>query len=146
LSQLIRFDDPVEAAIEQTRTFQNQNRKEDRVNIEVLQNSYSIHPAVFNPTYFPSTEWYAKMINKYITDNQSFCEVGCGAGIISCYLAKQNPNLKILATDINPFATENTLYNAQKNNIENRISIATGDVLDCVGNVKFDSIFWAMPF
>lgn len=146
LTQLIRFDDPAEAAIEQTRTFQNQNRKEDRVNIDVLGNSYSIHPAVFNPAYFPSTTWYAQMVNKYISNDRDFCEVGCGAGIIPCYLAKENNKLKIWATDINPFATENTLYNAKKNGVEDRIQVANGDVLDCVGDMKFDTIFWAMPF
>ncbi len=146
LTQLIRFDDPVEAAIEQTRTFQNQNKKEDWVNIDFLGNSYAIHPAVFNPAYFPSTRWYAQMVNKYVSKDANFCEVGSWAGIISCYLAKENSKLKILATDINPFATENTLYNAEKNGVEDRIQVVTGDVLDNVGSIKFDTIFWSMPF
>lgn len=147
LTQLIRFDDPVQAGIEQTRSFQNQNKTEDWVNIDILGNTYSIHPAVFNPSYFPSTTWYAKIVNDLIKDQKDFCEVGCGSGIISCYLAKENKNIKIFTTDINPFASENTLYNAKLIGVEDRIKTTYGDVLDGIPETeKFDSIFWSMPF
>lgn len=147
LTQLIRFDDPVQAGIEQTRTFQNQNKKEDWVSAEILGDTYSVHPAVFNPSYFPSTAWYAEVVSDLVKDQLDFCEVGCGSGIISCYLAKQNENLKVLATDINPFAAENTLYNATKIGVQDRVRVTSGDVLDGVSEEnKFDSIFWAMPF
>lgn len=147
LTQLIRFDDPVEAGIEQTRTFQNQNKKEDWVSAQILGNTYSVHPAVFNPSYFPSTTWYAEIVNGLINGQKDFCEVGCGSGIISCYLAKENSDLQILATDINPFAPENTLYNAKLIGVESRVRATSGDVLDGVPETeKFDSIFWSMPF
>lgn len=147
LTQLIRFDDPVQAGIEQTRTFQNQNKKEEWVNTEILGNTYSVHPAVFNPSYFPSTAWYAEVVSGLVKDQMDFCEVGCGSGIISCYVAKQNQNLKVFATDINPFAAENTLYNATTFGIQGRLRTTSGDVLDGVSvENKFDSIFWAMPF
>lgn len=147
LTQLIRFDDPVQAGIEQTRTFQYQNKKEDWVTSNILGSTYSVHPAVFNPTYFPSTTWYAEILNDLIKDKNTFCEVGCGSGIISCYLAKENKNIEVYATDINPFAPENTLYNAKLIGVEDRIKATSGDVLDGIPeNEKFDAIFWAMPF
>lgn len=147
LTQLIRFDDPVQAGIEQTRTFQNQNKKEDWVSTEILGDTYAIHPAVFNPSYFPSTSWYAKVVNDLVANQSSFCEVGCGSGIISCYIAKQNKDITIFATDINPFASENTLYNAELIGVKDRVRVTSGDVLDGVPKTeKFDSIFWAMPF
>lgn len=147
LTQLMRFDDPVQAGIEQTRTFQFQNKKEDWVTTETLGNKYVVHPAVFNPSYFPSTTWYAEEVNKLLRNKKTFCEVGCGSGIISCFLAKENPDLQVFATDINPFAPENTLYNAKIIGVEERIQVASGDVLDGVPeDKKFDSIFWSMPF
>jgi GTP cyclohydrolase II len=147
LTQLIRFDDPVLAGIEQTRTFQNQNKKEEWTTTNLLGHTYSIHPAVFNPAYFPSTAWYAEVVNTLIKDQKQFCEVGCGSGVISCYLAKENKDITIFATDINPFAPENTLYNAQLLQVEDRIKVTSGDVLDGIAeSEKFDSIFWAMPF
>jgi GTP cyclohydrolase II len=147
LTQLIRFDDPVQAGIEQTRTFQYQNKKEDWVTSEILGSTYAIHPAVFNPTYFPSTTWYAEIVNGLVKDKKNFCEVGCGSGIISCYLAKQNTDLNVYATDINPFAAENTIYNANLIGVQERVKAANGDVLDGIPkDEKFDVIFWAMPF
>lgn len=147
LTQLIRFDDPVQAGIEQTRTFQNQHKKEDWTSIALLGNTYFVHPTVFNPSYFPSTAWYAQIVNNLVKNKSSFCEVGCGSGVISCYLAKENESLHITATDINPFASENTLYNAKLIGVEERIKTTSGDVLDGIPTTeKFDSIFWAMPF
>jgi methylase of polypeptide subunit release factors len=53
----------------------------------------------------------------------------------------------VVSTDINPFASENTKFNAEKLGIGDRIEITTGDVLDGVASdKKFDSIFWALPF
>ena len=112
------------------------------LNATILGSTYSVHPAVFNPSYFPSTTWYAEVVNGLIKDKKYFCEVGCGSGIISCYLAKENSGLEIFATDINPFAPENTLYNAKLIGVEDRIKATSGDVLDGIPETeKFDVIF-----
>lgn len=147
LSQLIRFDDPKEAGIEQTRTFLQQSKHTDWDKTVVDGKEFSIHPAVFNSSSFASTAWFASVVKEQVQGQKDFCEVGCGAGVESCLVALANTDMKVVSTDINPFASENTKFNAEKLGIGDRIEITTGDVLDGVASdKKFDSIFWALPF
>jgi len=147
LSQLIRFDDPKEAGIEQTRTFLQQSKHTDWDKTVVDGKEFSIHPAVFNSSSFASTAWFAQVVKEQVQGQKDFCEVGCGAGVESCLVALANPDMQVVSTDINPFASENTKFNAEKLGVGDRIEITTGDVLDGVASVKkFDSIFWALPF
>lgn len=146
LSQLIRFDDPKEAGVEQTRTFLQQSKHTDWENAIVDGKNFAIHPAVFNSSSFPSTAWFASVVKENVKGQSDFCEIGCGAGIESCLVALDNPKMKITSTDINPFASENTKFNADNLKINN-IEVTNGDVLDGVSSErKFDSIFWALPF
>lgn len=45
-------------------------------------------------------------------------DFGCGAGIISAYLAKLNPNQQIFALDVDAFALRSTELTFQKNNLD----------------------------
>ena len=147
LTQLLRFDDPKEAGIEQTRTFLQQNQEEDWATINISGNEFIVHPAVFNPGPFPSTEWYADRVKEQMRDVKDFCEIGSGAGVISALIAKQFPNINIVATDINPFASETTKLNAERLGVKDQIEVFTGDVLDGIPEDKrFDAIFWSLPF
>lgn len=147
LRQLLRFDDPKEAGIEQTRTFLQQNQLEDWTTISISDKEFVVHPAVFNPGPFPSTAWYADRVCEYIVGEKDFCEVGCGAGVISCLVASNFPEIKIIATDINPFAAETTKLNAERQDLSERIETYSGDVLDSLPEgKKFDTIFWSLPF
>ena len=147
LSQLVRFDDPKEAGAEQTRTFQQQNKNTDWNKTIVDGQEFLIHPAVFNSSSFPSTAWFSAVLKEKLKGQEDFCEVGCGAGVESCLLALDNPGMKVVSTDINPFAGENTKLNANRLKIGNQVETIDGDVLDGIPvRKKFDSIFWALPF
>jgi len=147
LRQLLRFDDPKEASVEQSRTFLQQNQVSDWATVTINDKDFVVHPAVFNPGPFPSTRWFADFVQEYVKDQTDFCEVGCGAGVISCLVALSNPHLKIVSTDINPFAKETTKLNVEKLGLHDRITVTEGDVLDGVDKTqKFDTIFWALPF
>ena len=147
LRQLLRFDDPKEAGIEQTRTFLQQNQQEDWITVTLKDKEFFVHPAVFNPGPFPSTVWYADQVCEQLEGQQDFCEVGCGAGVVSCLVASQFPQINIVATDINPFAAETTKLNAERHNLSDRIEAYSGDVLDGIPEgKKFDTIFWSLPF
>lgn len=147
LRQLLRFDDPKQAGIEQTRTFLQQNQQEDWITITLKDKEFFVHPAVFNPGPFPSTVWYADQVCEQLEGQQDFCEVGCGAGVVSCLVASQFPQINIVATDINPFAAETTKLNAERHNLSDRIEAYSGDVLDGIPEgKKFDTIFWSLPF
>jgi 16S rRNA G1207 methylase RsmC len=147
LVQLIRFDDPKMAGVEQTKTFLQQSKKTDWSPTVVNNKKFLVHPAVFNSGSFPSTAWFAEMVKKEVAGQKDFCEVGCGSGIESCLVALANPQMKVVATDINRFASENTKLNADNLDIGERVDVSVGDVLDGVAlNNKFDTIFWALPF
>jgi len=64
LVQLIRFDDPKMAGVEQTKTFLQQSKKTDWSPTVVNNKKFLVHPAVFNSGSFPSTAWFAEMVKK----------------------------------------------------------------------------------
>lgn len=147
LQQLLRFDDPKEAGVEQSRTFLQQHKADDWASVAIDSREFLVHPAVFNPGHFPSTRWFAEFVRKYVKDQKDFCEIGCGAGVISCLVALANPDIHITATDINPFASETTRQNAERLGLSDRVDVFNGDVLDAVPqDKKFDTIFWSLPF
>lgn len=147
ISQLIRFDDPKQAGIEQTRTFLQQNRHPDWEKVTIEDKEFLIHPAVFHPGAFPSTAWYSSTVREQVKGQKSFCEIGCGAGVVSCLVALENPEIRVTSTDINPFASENTKLNAEHIGISGQLEVSTGDVLDgIIAKNQFDSIFWSLPF
>lgn len=147
LSQLIRFEDPKQAGVEQTRTFLQQIKNTDWDTTTIEGKEFSIHPAVFNPKYFSSTTWFASVVKEQVNGQKDFCEIGCGAGVETCLVALANPDMHIVSTDINPFASENTKFNADKLGVGDRVEVTSGDVLDGIPEgKKFDSIFWSMPF
>lgn len=148
LSQLIRSEDPKAEAIDQTKTYLAKTRREEWESVEVEGTHFQIHPKVFHPGHFPSSKWfYQALSKKFGSKSIDFCEVGCGSGVISCLLALNNPSINIVATDLNTYASFNTLINAKEHQLADRIKVFNGDVLDGVNeSYKFDYIFWALPF
>ncbi len=147
LFQLIRSDEPNFSALEQTRTFMKRFKKNNWETININNKEFSIHPNVFNPGHFPSTQWFIDVLHNQVEDQKDFCEIGCGSGVISCLMALKNKNLQIMSTDISSFATETTEHNIKKLKLKERIRVITSDVLDKVPSpYKFDTIFWALPF
>jgi len=147
LQQLIRFDDPNSAGIEQTRTFLQQSKPSDWEKTKILGKEFLVHPAVFNPNNFLSTSWYAEKVREKTKKQKDFCEVGCGTGVISCISALNNNKLNVISTDINPFAVENTKLNVNNLGLTKQIKVYSGDVFERIPKKsKFDSIFWALPF
>lgn len=147
LNQLIRFDDPKQEGIEQTRKFLKEHRRTDWDKVKLEGHEFAIDAKVFHAGHFPSSSWFATELRDIVKHDKKFCEVGCGSGVISCLLALANPKLEITATDINPHATENTKLNAKKLGLSTKIKAFAGDVLDSINPKSyFDSIFWALPF
>lgn len=147
LTQLIRFDDPKKNSIEQTIDFLRKNSRNDWTQVIIEDQKFAIHPKVFNAGHFPSSNWFASELIPLLKEESDFCEIGCGSGVITTLISLSNHNLKIVATDINPFASENTKLNVEKFGLNSRVEVFTGDVLDSINSEKrFDTIFWALPF
>lgn len=147
LFQLLGADDPNQKGILQTKAFLRNHNQEGWEKTEILNEEFLIHPHVFNARVFPSTSWFSSKVCQRIKNHENFCEIGCGAGITSILVSLKNPKTKVVATDISRYASENTLLNAKRLGVMDKIEVMTGDVLDAVPkNYRFDFIFWALPF
>jgi precorrin-6B methylase 2 len=147
LLQLVRFDDPNEEGIEQTKKFLEEHRSVEGDSVKIGDHHFLIHPQVFHAGHFPSSQWFTKELCPLLATDSDFCEVGCGSGVISCLTALSHTTLQVTATDINPYASENTRINVERLGLHPRFAIFTGDVLDGITPQKqFDTIFWALPF
>jgi release factor glutamine methyltransferase len=81
----------------------------------------------------PETELLIDEVTKNIKDknrDMTFAEIGVGSGIISIMLAKALPNAKFIAVDISEAALEIAKRNIEKFNLQNRIELRLGSLLD----------------
>lgn len=146
LNQLFRFDDPKHHCINQTRDLLEKSRRTNWELARIHNFDFLIHPNVFHCGIFPATKWFASLIQQNVKDHTHFCEIGCGAGAISCLTAISNPQIQVVASDINQYACMNTKINAERLDVSDRVKVAHGDVFDSIGEGLFDSIFWLLPF
>lgn len=70
------------------------------------------------------------------------CDLACGSGCIGITLDKEEPNMKVIATDISNEALEVAKMNNEKLNAN--VKFLQGDMLEPVKNYKFD-IFVSNP-
>lgn len=70
------------------------------------------------------------------------CDLACGSGCIGITLDKEEPNMKVIATDISSEALEVAKMNNEKLNAN--VKFLQGDMLEPVKNYKFD-IFVSNP-
>lgn len=108
--------------------------------IEVYGMKFQVNEHVFSPVHCSSYRFFIPKLPD-VTDLE-ILEIGSGHGIVSCVLAQKAK--KVLATDINQSAVENTAINAQLNNLKN-IETRQSDVFNNVSE-KFDMIFWNTPW
>ena len=114
--------------------------------VVICGESIVVYPRVFDPGVFFSSCWFGKMLAEHLQSIHaaSFCEIGCGTGIVSLLVAKSNPALPIEAGDITKEAVTNTTENFRRHGVLARV-IET-DVFSGFENRKFDAIFWSLPF
>ena len=70
------------------------------------------------------------------------CDLACGSGCIGITLAKEEPNMEVIATDISNEALDVAKMNNEKLNAN--VKFLQGDMLEPVKNYKFD-IFVSIP-
>jgi release factor glutamine methyltransferase len=71
-------------------------------------------------------------------------EIGCGSGVVSISLAKQKPQTKIVAVDINPNAVKDAKKNAKNNKV--KIDFRVSDLFERVREKNFDFILFNPPY
>lgn len=99
---------------------------------------------VWPPAYSPGGELYAEQIP--FGEMSSFLEMGCGTGIMSVLAARAGCR-SVLALDINPAAVRNTLMNAVRHGVGDRVAARVSDLYSAVRpGERFDGIYWNPPF
>lgn len=97
--------------------------------------------------YFPADDTFALIDAIQLEDNHRFViEIGSGSGIISIVLAKSNPKVRFLITDISLPAVKNIKKNIEINEIRNTIDLVCMDKLEASINLYPDVVIWNPPY
>lgn len=121
----------------------SQNEKE-KYYVKILDKRFVVYPNVFSPKYFKDSEFFYKELT--VREGEVFLEIGPGTGIISVLAALKGAS-RVVAVDINEDAVENTKENARINGVGDKVEVFQGDVYGSLpDDVKFDTIFWNVPF
>ena len=103
-----------------------------------------------NKIYAPTSHSSIFAINNFTVNKgeKLAAVIGAGSGIDSMAIVKKG-NLNVLATDIDPYCLAVTKYNAQLNNVENKIQLKLGNMFeplnDYINNGKYFDVIMASP-
>jgi homocysteine S-methyltransferase len=95
-------------------------------------------PGVFVPTQGSLMMW-KYLYREGIGAHQRCLDIGCGSGLLTVQLAR-NGAAHVHATDIDEAAVKNTLTNAFRNGLADRVSAATQDLYPWVPEERYDVI------
>jgi len=111
---------------------------------ELLGRQWDLLDDVWPPAYSPGGELHADLIP--FGTMTSFLEMGSGTGIMSV-LAALGGCRRVLALDLNPAAVDNTLLNARRHGVADRVEARVSDLYAAVPpGARFDGIYWNPPF
>jgi len=99
---------------------------------------------VFDSVYEPSDDSFLLAEHSKSLKGE-ILEIGTGCGIVGILNAKNNPENKILAVDINPEAVKNAKSNAEKNEIQN-IDFIQSNLFSKIPKRRFDAIIFNPPY
>jgi len=84
------------------------------------------------------------------TGIQLVCDIGTGSGCIAIAIAKNHPNVEIIATDISEDALELAAQNTQIHQLQNKIALIQGDLFEPIASQyqgkNFDLIVCNPPY
>ena len=110
--------------------------------------SYKVHdkiihaaPYVVNPSYFS----LHLLENTEVHKGESVLDIGAGTGVQAVFAAEKASH--VLAMDISKPALDNTLLNARRLGVADKISVRESDLFNALGpDEKFDVIISSIPF
>ncbi|MEV7595945.1 methyltransferase [Kitasatospora sp. NPDC089797] len=110
----------------------------------LLGREWSLHRGVWPATLSAATEVMASMVP--YPRGGSFLEVGCGTGVISVTAALSGC-ASVTALDINDKAVANTVANAERHGVGDRVHALHSDMYAALDPLsRFDTIFWNVPW
>ena len=98
----------------------------------------------------PETELLAERAIEFLRTrrgSQSVCDLGTGCGCIAIAIAKNSPDVRIIATDISDAALAVAAKNVECHQLNNKIKLICGDLFDPLSDTeKFDLIVCNPPY
>jgi len=98
----------------------------------------SVDPGVAAPTQASLAIW-KYLYREGVGAHRRCAEIGCGTGLLAIQLAR-NGAAHVHAIDIDPAAVKNTLANAFRNGVADRVSAACADLYPWVPEERYDLI------
>ncbi|MBV9328076.1 MAG: homocysteine S-methyltransferase family protein [Chloroflexi bacterium] len=98
----------------------------------------TVEPGVFAPTQGSFMVW-KYLYQEAVGAHQRCLDIGCGTGVLSVQLAR-NGAAHVHGIDINSAAIKNTLTNAFRNGVAERVSAAVQDLYPWVPEERYDVI------
>ncbi|MCD6478592.1 MAG: methyltransferase [Candidatus Diapherotrites archaeon] len=99
---------------------------------------------VYDSVYEPREDSFLLAENVKVKPGIKALDMGCGCGIQAINLALQRAD--VLAADINERAVANTIENARRCGLSDKISTVQSDLFNAVENRKFDCIVFNPPY
>jgi homocysteine S-methyltransferase len=97
-----------------------------------------VEPGVFVPTQGSLLVW-KYLFRERVGANQRCLDVGCGTGLLTVQLAR-NGAAHVHAIDIDPAAIDNTMANAFRSGVADRVSAEAADLFPWVPEERYDVI------
>ncbi|MDP1551663.1 MAG: class I SAM-dependent methyltransferase [Methanobacteriaceae archaeon] len=102
-----------------------------------------MHIKTCKNVYNPAEDSFMLSNNLLIKKGDFVLEIGTGTGIIGLNASKTA--LKVVATDINPYAIKCAIANKKLNDVKN-LEIRNGNLFNPVLNEKFDLVLFNTPY
>lgn len=109
--------------------------------VEYLGLDLHVPEQVFAPT--PTSDLLGHEVRGRVMPGHRVLDMGCGAGANAILAAQITEH--VVAVDVNPRAVEATRANAERNDVQNRVTVFQSDLFDEVDG-DFDVIIFDPPF
>ena len=85
-------------------------------------------------------------VSRTAMDAPRILDLGTGAGGVAIALAKEVPNASVVATDISEAAAQAAASNAKRFEVDQRVEVLVGDLLEPVQGRTFDMVLMNPPY
>lgn len=107
---------------------------------------FRVRPPLLVPR--PETEHLVESVLDFVGRSPAeVLEIGTGTGCVAVSVARNAPESRVVATDINPIAIETAAENCRRHGVDNRVTLQQGDLFKALhAHAEFDVICSNPPY